>query len=156
MGRKPDPSVSPLSRREFGKRVALVTGAGLAGTADVLANAVGRHSDTGHRDPLDQSAPSPPELSAEGRVRFDVMWENVLRTHGDRLSDEQKTRMRKIVTNNVVMLESIYAVPLKNGDAPATALLLVEGKTIRRNAGPASRPPAGAKQKTRQPPRPEK
>ncbi len=128
MGRKPDRSISPLSRREFGKRVALVTGAGLAGTADVRANAVGRHTDTGHHGPLDQSAPAPPELSAEGRVRFDTMWQNVLRTHGDRLSDEQKTRMRKIVTNNVVMLESIYAVPLKNGDAPATALLLVNGK----------------------------
>lgn len=155
MGRKPDPSLSPLSRREFGKRVALVTGTGLAGTADVFANTVGRHSDTVPRDPLDQTAPSLPELSAEGRVRFDAMWQNVLRTHGDRLTDEQKTRMRKIVRNNVTLLESIYAVPLTNGDAPATALLLVTGPTTSRNAGPASRPPAGATQNKRQPPHPE-
>ena len=67
------------------------------------------------------------KLSAEGRVRFESMWQNVLRKHGDRLTEDQKTRMRKIIANNVTMLETIYAVPVRNGDAPATTLRLTEG-----------------------------
>jgi hypothetical protein len=155
MGRRVDPRASRLSRREFGRRVALVTGAAGAGfaRADVLATVVGQHADGGHRDPLGQSAPVP-ELSAAGRARFETMWQTVLRSHGDRLSDDQKTRMRKIVTNNAAMLELVYAVPLKNGDAPAAALILVENKTAARRAAPASGSAAGAPPARRQPPRP--
>jgi hypothetical protein len=57
------------------------------------------------------------------------MWQNVQRKHGDRLTEDQKVRMRKIIANNVRLLESVYAVPVKNGDAPATALLLVVDKS---------------------------
>ena len=113
MARKSSPRSSPLSRREFGQRVALATGAGIAASARTA-------------DALGQDDRAVEKLSAEGRVRFESMWQNVLRRHGGRLTDEQKTRMRKIIANNVAMLETVYAVALNNGDAPATTLLLVE------------------------------
>ena len=115
MTRKSSPR-SSLSRREFGQRVALVTGAGI--TASARASAA---------EALAQDDRALEKLSAEGRVRFESMWQNVLRKHGDRLTEDQKTRMRKIIANNVTMLETIYAVPVRNGDAPATTLRLTEG-----------------------------
>jgi hypothetical protein len=126
--KKPGRGSSPLSRREFGKRVALVTGAAVVPSARAVANSVDPHAGgyAGHHAPFTQADPSLDRLSAEGRVRFESMWQNVLRKHGDRLTDEQKTRMRKIIANNVIMLESVYAVPVKNGDTPATTLLLVD------------------------------
>src|SRR6185503_14387660 len=124
---KADHRSSRLSRREFGKQVALVTGAAVVPSprvsGRVAAAAAGEHA--GHA-PFNQSDPALEKLSADGRVRFESMWQNVLRKHGDRLSDEQKVRMRKIIANNVVMLEAIYAVPVRNGDTPATTLLLVD------------------------------
>jgi hypothetical protein len=132
MGKKPDGGSSSWSRREFGKRLAVVTGAGIV--VAVESHAAGSL--------LDQNDPALQKLSAEGRLRFDLMWQNILRRHGDRLTDEQKSRMRKIVATNVTMLESLYAVPVKNGDAPATSLLLLDGNAARRRVGPASRQPA--------------
>jgi hypothetical protein len=134
--KKPDVGSSSLSRREFGKRFALVTGAGIVPSAPVVAAPVDSRAPG---SPLDQNDPALQKLSAEGRLRFDLMWQNILRKYGDRLTDEQKSRMRKIVVTNVTMLESIYAVPLKNGDAPATSLLLLDDNAARRRVGPASR-----------------
>ena len=114
MTRKSSPR-SSLSRREFGQRVALVTGAGI--TASARASVVEAPA---------QDDRALEKLSAEGRVRFESMWQNVLRRHGDRLTADQKTRLRKIIASNVKMLETIYAVPVGNGDAPATTLLLTE------------------------------
>jgi hypothetical protein len=147
-----DPGSAPLSRREFGKRVALVSGAGVAASAGVSGIIVDAHADRhAHGAPLHQDDPSLDKLSADGRARFESMWQNVLRKHGDRLTDEQKTRMRKIIVNNVTMLDSVYAVPIKNGDTPATTLLLVEGQAAPRTVRPSSKRPAAAKDAKRKP-----
>jgi hypothetical protein len=139
MDKKSRPGSSRVSRREFGKRLALVTGAGIVPSARVIGGAVQSHaagSSPGQNDPALQ------RLSAEGRLRFDLMWQSILRKHGDRLTDDQKSRMRKIVATNVTMLESVYAVPVKNGDAPATSLLLFDDNAARRSSAPAARQPA--------------
>jgi hypothetical protein len=82
-----------------------------------------------HHGPFEQDGAAAHALSPESRARFESMWENVQRKHGHRLTEEQQARMRKIVANNVRLLESVYAVPVTNGDAPATALRLVEDKS---------------------------
>ena len=135
MNRKSRHGSSSVSRREFGKRLAVVTGAGIVPSA----RAVEPHA---AGSALDQNDPALQRLSAEGRLRFDLMWQNILRKHGDRLTDEQQSRMRKIVATNVAMLESVYAVAVKNGDAPATSLLLLDDNAVRRFGGPASPQPA--------------
>lgn len=139
-----DRRVFAVSRRDFGKRVAML------GSASILpshqAARTGRGDDRGDA-PRDQDAPGQPDrllerLSPEGRLRFDTMWQSVIRRHGNRLTDEQKTRMRKIIANNVKMLEPIYAVPLKNGDAPATVLRLDDadhGAPLNRTARPRAK-----------------
>jgi hypothetical protein len=142
VGRKSGPGSSSLSRRQFGKRVALAAGAGAVSCAGVQV--AGSDVD-GYADRLEQSDPDLHKLSAEGRVRFESMWQSVLRKHAD-FSEEQRTRMRKIIVDNVTLLESVYAVGLENGDAPATILLLKDQSTAprraRTGAAPARRKPA--------------
>jgi hypothetical protein len=119
MRMKPARGSSPhVSRREFARRVALATAAGIVPSAPVVGKA---------NEP--QADPSLAKLAPESRARFESMWEHVQRQHGGRLTGEQLTRMRKIIANNVRMLESVYAVPVDNGDTPATALLLVEDES---------------------------
>jgi hypothetical protein len=136
------PASSPVSRREFSKQIALVAGA--VPSTRVLGSlaSLSPESPAAHHGPVSQND-RVQELSADGRLRFETMWQNVLRKHGDRLSDEQKSRLRKIVANNVVMLESVYGVALANGDTPATALLLVEDQSTSRRRTPRS-PATGA------------
>src|SRR3954467_12728804 len=121
--------------------IALLAGAGVVAAHVDAAASAGAES----TDRVEQGEADVQKLSAEGRVRFESMWQNVLRKHGDRLNDEQRTRMRKIIVSNVTMLEAVYAVPLSNGDAPATILLLKEPAPARRRPGttPATRKPAG-------------
>ena len=138
MAKRSAPASSSVSRREFSKRIALVAGAVPSTRALGSLAGLSPESPAAHHGPVSQNDRVVQELSADGRLRFETMWQNVLRKHGERLSDDQKSRLRKIVANNVVMLESVYGVALANGDTPATALLLVEDQSTsgRRTPGP--------------------
>jgi hypothetical protein len=63
----------------------------------------------------------PPADQAE----IDAQFANVLRKWGDRLSDEQKVRVRAAMVRHHRMLMRIRAFPIENGDAPATGLRLI-------------------------------
>ena len=114
-----------LTRRAFG-RLAVLGGGGLA---------LPRLAGTGAADPHAasrseaQTDAALQKLSPEGRARFESMWQSVLRNHGDRFTEDQKTRLRRIISRNVSMLEAVYAVDVRNGDGPATVLRLVDGTT---------------------------
>jgi hypothetical protein len=63
-------------------------------------------------------------LSPQARAEIDAKVENVIRRWGDRLSEEQKTRARTIITRHVRMLETVRKFPVHNGDSPAAVLKL--------------------------------
>lgn len=67
----------------------------------------------------------PPDQTAEVEARL----QEVIRRYGDRLSEDQRTRLRRVLTQNVRMLQAIRTFPLQNGDAPATSLKLAVEKT---------------------------
>ncbi|MBV9304181.1 MAG: hypothetical protein JOY62_13295 [Acidobacteriaceae bacterium] len=54
----------------------------------------------------------------------DARFNETLRRYGDRLSEEQRNRIRRVLADNQSMLAAIRDFPLDNGDAPATALKL--------------------------------
>ena len=83
-----------LSRRAFGKRVALVAAA-------------------------PQGRGGQPPLPAEAQTEVDAKYAGVVRKYGDRLSDEQKTRVRTTLARHQRMLMRVREFPLENGDAPA-------------------------------------
>src|SRR5690242_4272937 len=102
MRSRPEDHVSLVSRRDFARRTAL------ASAAAVFAPACSGESSGATAVAVQTTAPGAPP--SQGDVRFATMWEAVLRKHGDRLSAAQKTRIQKIIANNVRMLQSIDTI----------------------------------------------
>jgi hypothetical protein len=135
-----------LSRRAFGRLAIAGTGA-LAVARHAGAGPADGHT-AGHVGAQSQPDVTLQKLSPEARARFDSMWQSVMRKHGDRFSEEQKARMRRIIARNVAMLDAVYAVDVKNGDGPATVLRLIDGSTPGRPGGArAQQPGAGARKR---------
>jgi hypothetical protein len=109
-----------LSRRKFG------VNAGLAGVAAILgartASAV--PSTALAQDSTSQS--SGDIHSAE----LEAKYQRVMLHYGDRLSAEQKARIRKILEFNEKMIQPIREFHLENGQGTATALKLCPDPAI--------------------------
>ncbi len=99
-----------VSRRAFGKAIA-VAAAALQPAAPAA------------------SAQEPEEdgLSAADRQEVEAKLADTLRKYGDRLSDEQKDRLRGILTNHQRMLAQVRTFRVENGDTPASSLKLATG-----------------------------
>ena len=98
---------SPISRRRFGVSAALAGGL-FSTTAQ------------GQRQGAQLSQPETAEV--------DARYNEVMRKYGSRLSDDQKQRIRGILTANERMMSHIREFPLDNGDTPATVLKLAGAK----------------------------
>jgi hypothetical protein len=102
-----------ISRRGLGRRAAL--------SAAALALGL----------PLD-AAPQPQgqtPLEPADQAEVDAKFANVVRKYGDRLSDDQKTRVRGVLGRHQRMLARVRAFPIENSDAPATGLRLIPNDT---------------------------
>lgn len=102
-----------ISRRSFGRRAALAAAVSAVDPSAALPQ--GRGPQT----------PLPPSDQAE----VDAKFAGVVRKYGDRLSEEQKTRVRTVLGRHQRMLMRIREFPVENGDAPATGLRLYPGDT---------------------------
>jgi hypothetical protein len=101
-----------LSRRTFGQKaglagVAAILGAGAATVAPVLAQ--------------DSSSQSSRDIRS---AELEAKYQNVMLHYGDRLSPEQKTRIRKILEFNEKMMQPIREFHLENSQGTATTLKL--------------------------------
>jgi hypothetical protein len=112
-----------VSRREFARSTALAAAAAaLAPAAAALSQP--KHNSPSAFDARQQQGADLSDLSPQARAEIDAKVENVIRRWGDRLSDEQKSRARTIITRHVRMLETVRKFPLHNGDSPASVLKL--------------------------------
>jgi len=123
-----------ISRREFGLDAAI--GAAAAATAALsisppsLLNA--------RRDPDNISSATPtgeqetaaakPMLTPEQSHDVEAKLANIIRKYGERLSEEQRKHLRKILAYNETMLAPVRAFALQNGDPPVSVLKLSSGK----------------------------
>ena len=98
-----------LSRRKFGQEAAL------AGVAAVLG--------VGSAGAAAKSAPAA-EHDLAGKDEVEARFQRVIQQYGEHLSDEEKTRIRKILAYNERLLQPIRSFPLENGQSPATGLKL--------------------------------
>ncbi len=98
--------------------------------------------------PLSQQTPEPPKLSEESRAEVEAKVSAIFRKYGSRLSAEQKTDVRRLVTEAQKSLESLRAFPLDNADEPATPLKLYPEPGSRPRTARA-RHPGGAPSKKR-------
>jgi len=100
-----------VSRREFSQQAA-VAAAAVFSAAPALAAArdFGGQADTSFK------------LSPDQRQEVEAKLGNIVRKYGDRLTQEQRQHLRRILTYNERMLAAVRAFPLQNGDSPASVL----------------------------------
>jgi hypothetical protein len=125
-----EPSSPRISRREFGLDAAV-------GAAAAAALSLSRPSLlTARRDP-DNISPTNPtgeqetaavKLTPEQSCDVEAKLANIIRKHGERLSEEQRKHLHKILAYNETMLAPIRAFKLRNGDPPVTVLKLSSEK----------------------------
>jgi hypothetical protein len=102
---------STISRRDFGRRASIAVAISLSSSSLLGCNTASVH----------ESKPGgglTPDQAQEVEARL----ANVLGKYGNRLSEEQRRRLRRILTYNERMLVSIRTFPLENGDPPASVL----------------------------------
>ena len=134
--RKPN-SAKPggISRREFARRAAIASAvatiapaASMATTAatsnehatEAAADRGGRFSDPTSNAP--QQAADLPKLSPEGHAEVEARIQSIFSQYGARLSDAQKTDVRRLCNLAQPPLDRLRAYALDNGDGPALYL----------------------------------
>jgi hypothetical protein len=149
-----------LGRRQFalGAAAAATTalipkGNGL--TIDALAQA----AEAGNQPPDPQSLEAKTKaamakLSASAQAEVEMKVASIFRKYGDRLSDEQKADIRRIMAESQEGLEKMRAFKLENSDQPADAFHAYRAEAkisvAKEKLGEAEQKPGAAKQKSAQ------
>jgi hypothetical protein len=112
-----------LGRRQFalGAAAAATTALiskGNALPADFLAQTAAAG---GNSSPEEKTRAAMAKLSASAQAEVEMKVASILRKYGDRLSDEQKADIRRIMAESQEGLEKMRAFKLENGDQPADA-----------------------------------
>jgi hypothetical protein len=106
------PHHSPgVTRRQFGKQAAFASLSAALAVTPVAGQ-------------TDAASPSEKEANASGDI--EARYQQVIRRYGDRLSEEQRKRVRKILAYNEKLLAPIRSFPLENGQPAATVLKFYE------------------------------
>jgi hypothetical protein len=117
-----------LSRREFGLDAAVAAAAAFSLSPPSLLSP---RRDPDNISPTiaagEQEAATSKLTSEQGRD-VEAKLANIIRKYGDRLSEEQRKHLGKILAYNEAMLAPVRAFALQNGDPSATVLKLSSGK----------------------------
>ena len=123
-----------LSRREFAQRAALLSATSVVSPAAMLD----LPSDVGSDYQVDAGGP---KLSPEGQAEASARYQQVLSLYGERLNDEQKTRVKKMCAELQPALDHIRSYQLENGNAPALYLKpLYEREKRQQSSGATGKP----------------
>ncbi|HKW26311.1 MAG TPA: hypothetical protein VJN48_11040 [Terriglobales bacterium] len=122
-----------VTRRQFGKQAAFASLSAALAVTPVAGQS-------------DAAPSSVKETNAADDI--EARYQQVIRRYGNRLSEEQRKRVRKILAYNEKLLAPIRSFPLDNGQPAATVLKFYEDAeaTPRASAG-LSRRPTGQKAK---------
>lgn len=108
-------SVSPISRREFARRAAIVSAASM-----VPSTALSEPSSIPGSAP--SQAPDTSSLTPESQIEAEARYQAILSTYSSRFSDAQKAELRRLCFAVQPSLDRLRAYPLENGDGPALYL----------------------------------
>jgi hypothetical protein len=108
-------SSSPITRREFARRAALVSAVTM-----VPAGALATPSPS-PEPPIPQT-PDSPSLSAEGKAEAEARYQAILAVYGSRFSETQKADLRRLSYEAQEPLDRLRAYKIENGDGPAVYL----------------------------------
>jgi hypothetical protein len=125
-----EPLATPISRRDFGRWAGIAAAITLSSSSLLGCYTASIHeSKPGDQTP-DKAGGG---LTADQAQEVEARLANVIRKYGNRLSEEQRQHLRRILTYNERMLVSIRTFPLQNGDPPASVLKI----SLIRQADPA-------------------
>ena len=113
MGNKSD---SSISRREFARRAAFASAAASLVPAELL------NSQTAPAPLPAQQHPNSPKLSPESQAEVESRIQAIFSQYGKRLSDAQKTDIRRLATEAQPPLDRLRAFATDNGDGPGLYL----------------------------------
>ncbi len=105
-----------LDRRQFTVGAAAAVTTALLHPGEALAQESGSVADL---DKKTREAMA--KLSPAGRAEVEMKEASIFRKYGDRLGDEQKADIRRIMAESQDGLEKMRAFALENGDQPADA-----------------------------------
>jgi hypothetical protein len=120
--------VTRVSRRRFNFEAAAIAAASFSPTSGLLGANPDSQAQPTEGNPQEAANLG---LTAEQVRDADAKLANAIRDFGDRLSDEQRQRLRRILPYNEKMLASIRAFHLENGDPPASVLRYFVGSQPR-------------------------
>jgi hypothetical protein len=104
-----------LGRRQFALGAAAAATTALLHPGETLAQTAGAPE-------LEQKTRTAmARLTPKARAEVEMKVGNIFRKYGDRLSDEQKADIRRIMAESQEGLEKMRAFPLENSDQPADA-----------------------------------
>ena len=106
----------PVNRRRFTLGAAAAAAGALISPADALQQAGAKPGDGA--DKKIQTAMA--KLSPAAQAEVETKVASVFRKYGSRLSEEQKTDIRRILAETQESLEKLRAFPLDNSDQPVT------------------------------------
>jgi hypothetical protein len=112
MGHRKD---SAISRREFARRAAFASAAVSLTPATLLPPLP---ADT----PQPQQPANAPKLSPESQTEVDLRIAAIFALYGERLSDAQKTDIRRLATEAQPPLDRLRTFVTQNGDGPGLYL----------------------------------
>jgi hypothetical protein len=126
-------SGSPISRREFARRAAIVSAVAMVPTRALPAR-------PSMEDPSLNQSSDTPSLSTESKAEAEARYQTILGVYGSRFSDAQKSDLRRLSFAAQSSLDHLRAYTVENGDCPALYLKpLVERE---KKTGPAAIPRA--------------
>ncbi len=129
-------SDSSISRREFARRAVFASAAASFSTSNLLSTeCVAAPSQA-------QPPVNPPKLSPEGQAEVESRVQAILAQYGSRLSDVQKTDIRRLATEAQPPLERLRAFATDNGDGPALYLKPLMEREKKPSPIPAAPKPA--------------
>jgi len=112
-------SLPRISRRRFAGKAAAVAATPLSLVSRLLGASCGSTETTAGQSQQETAL----DLTADQVRDADAKLANAIRQFGDRLSEEQRGRLRRILLYNEKMLASIRTFHVENGDAPASVLI---------------------------------
>jgi hypothetical protein len=124
-----------ISRREFARRVAMISTAASLAPSNLLST----ESPTTPR--VQQQTPSAKNLSRESQAEVDSRIQAIFSQYGGRLSEVQKTDIRRLATEAQPPLDRLRVFVVENGDGPALylkPLMEREVKSVAKLATPAA------------------
>jgi hypothetical protein len=127
-----------ISRRDFARRAALAAASAAVMPTRLLAQPLPTSALV-----APQAPPNEQKLSPASQAEVDARIQIIFKKYGDRLAEEQKKDIQRLVTEGQKPLDTLRAYKIENSDQPATVFKLPqESPALKRRpaAAEAARP----------------